>query len=125
MQASFTIEGRMPDLNEYTKKNRANKYAGTAMKRRETERAAWSAKSAHVPRFRRPVWVTFHWFEPAKGRRRDLDNVAFAKKFILDGLTLAGVIVDDGPKWVAGFKDVFSYCDDPHIVVTLSEAKTW
>lgn len=121
MHASFTIEGRMPGLNEYTKKNRANVHAGSAMKRRETERAAWAARAAHMPRFARPVWVTFHWYEPEKGRRRDIDNVAFAKKFILDGLKLAGVIADDSPKWVVGFRDVFSYSRDPHIVVTLSE----
>ena len=124
MQASFTIEGRMPGLNEYTKANRSSYHKGAAMKRRETERAAWSAKAARVPRFRRPVRVTFHWFEPEKGRKRDTDNVAFAKKFILDGLKLAGIIADDSPKWVVGFKDVFSYCDDPHIVVTLSEVTT-
>lgn len=124
MQASFTIEGRMPGLNEYTKANRSNPKAGSSMKRRETERAAWSARAARVPRFRRPVWVTFHWFEPDKGRRRDIDNVAFAKKFILDGLKLAGVIADDGPEWVVGFRDVFSYCGDPHITVTLSEVTT-
>lgn len=122
MQASFTIEGRMPGLNEYTKANRNRRWPeGSQMKSDETERAAWAARAARVPRFRGPVWVTFHWFEPDSGRRRDIDNVAFAKKFILDGLKLAGVIADDGPEYVVGFKDVFSYCDDPHIVVTVSE----
>ena len=125
MQASFTIEGRMPGLNEYTKANRNRKWPeGSQMKGTETERAAWAAKAAHVPRFTHPVWVTFHWFEPKtnnKRQRRDIDNVAFAKKFILDGLKMAGVIVDDSPEYVIGFKDVFSYSNDPHIVVTLSE----
>lgn len=121
MQASFTIEGRMPGLNEYTKKNRSDVHAGAAMKRRETERAAHAARAAHVPRFERPVRVTFHWFEPGRGRKRDLDNVAFAKKFVLDGLVMAGVLADDGPGYVVGFADVFSYCADPHIVVTVSE----
>ena len=120
MQASFTIEGRMPGLNEYTKAIGSNYHKGAAMKRRETERAAWCAKAARVPRFRGPVRVTFHWFEPDSGSQRDVDNVAFAKKFILDGLKMAGVIVDDSPKYVVGFKDVFSYSNDPHIVVTLS-----
>lgn len=120
MQASFTIDGRMPGLNEYTRANRNRRWPeGKQMKEDETTRAAWCARG--LPKFRKPVWVTFHWFEPDRGQKRDIDNVAFAKKFILDGLKLAGVIVDDSPKWVVGFKDVFSYRDDSHIVVTLSE----
>lgn len=123
MQASFTIEGRMPGLNEFIRADRNRRWPeGPQMKAAETSRAAWSARAARVPRFQGPVHITFHWFEPAGGRRRDLDNVAFAKKFILDGLVSAGVIADDSPRWVVGFRDVFSYCADPHIVVTISEA---
>ena len=47
----------------------------------------------------------FTWFEPT--RRRDPDNIAFAKKFIFDGLIQAGIIKGDGWKQVAGFADRF------------------
>ena len=83
MQASFTIDGRMPGLNEYTRANRNRRWPeGKQMKEDETTRAAWCARG--LPKFRKPVWVTFHWFEPDRGQKRDIDNVAFAKKFILD-----------------------------------------
>lgn len=124
MRATFTIDGRMPGLNEYTRKQRQNRHAGAAMKRRETERAAWSAKAARVPRFVRPVHVSFLWVEP--NRRRDRDNVAFARKFVLDGLVLAGVIRDDGPDYVTGFTDRFSYDKaNPRVVVTVSDEGDW
>ena len=47
-------------------------------------------------RFDRPVLIHYRWIEP--NRRRDKDNVAFAKKFILDALQEAGVIKSDGWK---------------------------
>ena len=40
--------------------------------------------------------IVFRWIEP--NRRRDKDNVAFAKKFILDSLQEVGIIKNDG--WV-------------------------
>ena len=45
-----------------------------------------------------PVTVRFTWVEG--NRRRDIDNVAFAKKFVLDGLVQAGVIGNDTPQYV-------------------------
>lgn len=54
-----------------------------------------------------PVYISFTWFE--ESRRRDPDNVVFAKKFILDGMVKAGIIPDDNYKWVVGFEDVVLY----------------
>lgn len=111
----------MPSCNDFTKACDASPFGGARMKRAETDRAAWCAKAAHLPHFDKPVFVTFRWVEPTRGRRRDHDNVAFAKKFILDGLILAGVIPDDSPSWVVGFADRFSYNRDPYILVTISD----
>ena len=38
---------------------------------------------------------------------KDPDNVAFAKKFILDGLQKSGSITGDGMREIAGFTDSF------------------
>ena len=54
-----------------------------------------------------PVHITFVWHEPNK--RRDKDNVAFAKKFILDALQKAGRLKNDNNKYVKGFTDKFVY----------------
>lgn len=50
--------------------------------------------------------IHFLWIE--KDKRRDLDNIAFAKKFILDALVGANVLKGDGWSCVKGFKDSFS-----------------
>lgn len=120
MTATFVIADRMAGLNEYTRKERGNKFQGAAMKRRETERAAWSAIAAHVPHFAKPVSVAIEWHEP--NRRRDLDNVAFAKKFILDGLVQAGVLANDDPSHVVALSDTFHVDrEHPRIVVTITD----
>jgi len=49
--------------------------------------------------------LLFVWHE--KNRRRDKDNIAFGKKFILDALVQAGILSDDGWRYVNGFQDTF------------------
>ena len=120
MTATFVIAGRMPGLNEFIKAHDKDYHKGNQMKQRETDRAAWSAKAAHVPRFDRPVTVHFLWVEPNK--KRDVDNIAFAKKFILDGLVRARIIANDNRKHVTGFSDSFEYDRSrPRIVVTITD----
>lgn len=48
--------------------------------------------------------VRFEWHE--KTKKRDADNIAFAKKFILDALVNMRVLEDDSRKFVKGFYDV-------------------
>ena len=119
-RATFTIEGRMPGLNEFIKAHDKDYHKGNHTQQRETDRAAWCAKAAHVPRFEGPVVVSIEWYEP--NRRRDLDNVASAKKFILDGLVRAGVLANDDQRHVAGFTDTFHIDRErPRIVVSIIE----
>jgi Holliday junction resolvase RusA-like endonuclease len=48
--------------------------------------------------------VRFEWHERTK--KRDADNIASAKKFILDALVNMRVLEDDSRKYVKGFYDV-------------------
>ncbi len=52
-----------------------------------------------------PVKVSFVWFRTDK--RCDLDNIAFAKKSVLDGLVLAGVLAGDGYKFIQQSQDFY------------------
>lgn len=67
------------------------------------------------------VHLRFAWY--CRNRRRDPDNIASAKKFILDGLVTAGVLPDDSWKWIASFNDVF-YVDqtNPRVEVFVEPA---
>lgn len=121
MRAAFAIEGRMPSLNDYVAAERANRFKAAAMKRRETARARDAALAARLPAFLGPVTVRFLWVE--ESRRRDLDNVAFAKKFVLDGLVEAGVLPNDGQRHVVGLQDTFERDPRrPRVVVEVREA---
>lgn len=65
----------------------------------------------------------FLWIE--KERRRDPDNIAAGKKFILDALVTAGVLPSDGPKNVLGFiGDDFKIAEGeqrPGVIVKIEE----
>ena len=120
MRAKFIIEGRMPSLNEYIRAINKHHMVGNIMKQTETDRAAWSAKAAKMPKFTRQVKIHFFWFE--ENRKRDLDNVAAAKKFIIDGLVRAQVIANDTQNYVKGFTDTFEYDPrNPRIEVVVEE----
>ena len=56
------------------------------------------------PRY--PVWLTYTWY--SKYARIDTDNVAFAVKFIHDGLIDAGVLDGDGRRHIAGLSHAAS-----------------
>lgn len=66
----------------------------------------WQARS-HLKRWKtnKLVFLIFRWVE--KDKRRDKDNIAFAKKFIQDALVKMGTIPGDGWKDVIGFIDLF------------------
>lgn len=120
MRAGMVVEGRFPSLNDFISAERANRHVGAKMKRRETDRARAAAVAAGMPRFVGPVAVRFLWVE--RDRRRDLDNVAFAKKFVLDGLVEAGVLEDDGQRRVAALQDTFEVDPTrPRVVVEVED----
>jgi Holliday junction resolvase RusA-like endonuclease len=112
----LTIHGELPGLNEYTKACRTSPIVGWRMKR-ECEEAI-AAQVASAPHITEPVTAHFVWY--TADSRRDPDNVAFAKKFVLDALVAAGVLRGDGRAHVLGFTDAF-YVDrtDPRVEVTL------
>jgi len=112
------IQGELPSLNQYIAAMNRNRYVGAKMKRDSTEIVRWTAFEQKLSVRTEPVYFHFHWV--MKNKRMDLDNVAFAKKFILDGLIEAGVLYDDSQKWVKGFKDTFEVDKkNPHIEVNM------
>ena len=116
---TLIIEGTLANLNDYTKACRINRYLGAEMKKRmESIVAAHIFQQLHGVRFTEPVILSFRWYEP--NRKRDLDNICFAKKFVLDALVNTGVLVNDGWAWVRGFTDDFFIDEDrPRIEVDI------
>lgn len=119
--ALLTIYGTLPNLNDYTKACRSNRYVGANMKVKAEDIISGHIKE-QIPNvhYENTVELKFRWYEPNK--KRDLDNICFAKKFILDALVSNGTIKADGWKGVIGFTDEFFVDkENPRIEVEINE----
>ena len=97
-----------------------NRDAGADIKRSQTRLCAQAAIVGGVQLIKKPFLVHFHWFEP--NQRRDLDNIRYASKYILDGLRECGRLPNDGWAWVKGMSDTFSVDErDPRVEVSINE----
>src|SRR5574337_1510710 len=99
----LVIEGQLPTLNEYINAERTNRFIAAKIKKEATEMVAWQAKK--LPKIEAPADYTFTWY--VANKRKDPDNVAFATKFILDGLMAAGKLDNDSMKWVRSLTHFF------------------
>ena len=106
-----------------------NTYAGMSIKpqwrykRDVQEEIVWRIRAGRIKRVKHPVFVTFVWYEDRKGREkaRDKDNVAYAKKFILDAMQERNILPDDNDQWILGFADYFIYGQGQKVVVKIQE----
>lgn len=120
MKYRFEIDKRLMGLNEYTKFNRTNKYLGAKAKQEEQAYIIWCIKKQLGNlKIDKPVIGHFIWIE--ENKKRDLDNICFAKKFILDALVETGILKDDNRKIVTNFTDSFEYADKSKVIVELEE----
>lgn len=108
---------KLPSLNDYIRVCRANKdYANKFKKQYEQEIGLYLMK---LPCFEKPIQITFNWIEGNK--KRDLDNIAFAKKFILDAMVKFGKLKDDNRKYVTNFIDTFAYGESHKVILEIEE----
>lgn len=117
---SFEIPFRLPSLNEYVDTCRTNRYQG-ARGKKDTEHAImWVLPKCKIDC---QVLFEFIWYEQKKNR--DKDNVAFAKKYILDAMQKSGMLPNDNNKYVMGFQDSFVYGegDKVKVIVKMGENK--
>ena len=119
MYRRFIIPYPLPGLNEYIEIERQNKYAAAQFKKKIESGIVFIIKK-ELPSFviNDLVNIQYHWYE--KDKRRDKDNIAFAKKFIQDALVHAGVLRNDGWGEILGFTDTFMIDKkNPRVVVGL------
>lgn len=111
------IPMKLPSLNEYTRACRGNRYAGANMKSKIEQEISHYIIS--LPKYEKTVKIHFHWIEGNK--KRDLDNICFAKKFILDAMVKCGILKNDNRKYVAGFEDSFEYGPETKVILEIEE----
>lgn len=122
MIAYFVIPGELPTLNEYSDAERRHYRKAAKLKRDAQDEIILHIKSAQVPKFTGHVYVYFNWAR--SNQRYDKDNVAFAKKFILDALQEAGIIERDSWKLCTPFdREFFVDKANPRTLVVISTEK--
>ena len=111
------IPMKLPSLNEYVNVCRTNKFKAGKYKA-DIERVI-GFYLMKMPDWSNPIKIHFHWVEGNK--RRDLDNICFAKKFILDAMVKKGKLTDDNRRCVTGFTDEFSYGKETKVILEIEE----
>ena len=115
----FEIDMKLPSLNDYIRVCRCNKYQAAKFKNDvEQEIGVFLMK---MPKWNNPIKIHFHWIEGNK--KRDLDNIAFAKKFILDAMVKNGKLQNDNRKYVMAFTDSFEYGKETKVILEIEEVK--
>lgn len=109
---------RFPTLNEYIDCERGSTIAAAAMKKKCTEQVKEQCVSQQIQPVNGKVDLLFEWHSST---RHDPDNVAFAKKFILDGLQAAGVLENDNRKFIGTMADEVINDDDDFVIVHITE----
>ena len=112
------IPFRLPSLNQYIDECRKNKFAGAKMKKNVESDIGWYINL--LPKYQNPIKIHFHWIEGNK--KRDLDNICFAKKFILDSMVKHGKLKDDNRKCVYAFTDTFEYGKETKVILEIEES---
>ena len=121
MRYKFIISGTLIDLNKYINLNRAHYHKAAAEKIEQDSIVFYAVKEQiRDVMIEKQIGVRILWVEP--NDNRDPDNVAFAIKFILDGLVHAGVLHEDkrnNIKYI--YHDFDTDRKNPRIEITLEE----
>jgi len=119
----FTIEGRLPGLNDFKSSARGRPWwACQKAKQEAMNRVMWDLRRFQVPHFVVPVTIRIREVEP--NARRDRDNVSGgASKVILDAMKHLGIIKNDSRKWVLDCRHDTTQIDkkNPRIEVEIEE----
>lgn len=119
----FYKDRTFPGLNEYIAELGKNPKAGGRLKK-DYMIISCNAIRRDLKRIKtdKPVILHYAFYEPRKGRKRDVMNVfSFADKVIEDALVQCGIIPDDNPTYVVNTTHKFFYADYPRIEVEIEE----
>lgn len=111
-----TIDYRFTSLNEYIKAERTHRFKAAEIKKQGTEIARLSA-IGYRPITIYPVEITCLWFRT--DQRTDPDNIEFSIKFILDGFVKAGLLKNDGWKFIKSISHNFELADRDYVIVDI------
>lgn len=110
------VNKKFPGMNEilaYAKAKRGG--PGYARIKRECTEEVISAFNGTIPFLNcSKIYPVFNWH--VANKRRDPDNIAVAVKFIFDAFVTAGIIKNDGHRYIGGWDNIFTQVDEPDYV---------
>lgn len=120
----ITIPGKFHGLNEFIDANRRMRGSwngGNVMKQSDQRIIA-----AYIPRglrFRKKIYIEYHFYEP--NSKRDKDNISgYFHKIFQDALVQCGVIENDGWRNIEGWTDSFEVDKGyPRVEVVIKECR--
>lgn len=117
----FTIEGELPSANEIIAIAKRHPMAYSSLKKKSTDIVRFSCLT--IPKIKTPAIFIITYY--CKNKRKDLDNIAFAKKFLFDGLIKAGKLENDGWGEIKSWEEHFEIDKkNPRIEVEVKNTKS-
>lgn len=122
MKYRFEIHRRLPSLNDYIHKINHNRYVGNKFKQDIQNEIAWEIKAQlYGLKIKKPVILHITWIE--ENKRRDVDNVYSAVKYIQDALVQMKVIQNDNRKHIVDVRHKIEYSNESKVIVELEEVE--
>lgn len=121
--SAFTIDAQLPSMNEYTRACRSHWSKGAEFKSSVESLIGWSIRRAintgQLRPIEKPCEVHIYWHEATK--RRDVDNIQSAQKFILDALQHFKIIKNDSRRYVKQIRHEIIDDTKDYVTVELRE----
>lgn len=123
----ITIPHVLVGANEYINAERSHRHRAARLKKSQTNLCAKYIRQAMkrgvaIGADQYPLSIEMHWYMPDK--RKDLDNIAFSKKFIFDGMMQAELIPNDGYKQIQSLSDKYLVDKDaPRVEIIIKGAE--
>lgn len=118
----FEIHRRLPSLNDYINKINRNRYLGNKFKRDIETSICWEIKiQLKNLKITQPVILYITWIE--ENKRRDVDNVYSAIKYIQDALVKMQVLENDNSKHIVDVKHKIEYAKKSKVIIEMEEVE--
>jgi len=117
----LVIPGTLPQLNDVVRASKGHWSAYNDTKKKTEKIIQTYILKAKLKPISNPVWFHFSWI--SKDYKVDPDNMAFAKKYIIDALATMKILPKDGRDTVKGWIDDFppKDPDNPRVEVIIYE----
>lgn len=120
MTYKFEIHRRLPSLNDYINRINRNRYLGNKFKRDIETAICWEIKiQLKNLKITKPVILNITWIE--ENKRRDVDNVYSAVKYIQDALVKMQVLENDNSKHIVDVKHKIEYAKESKVIIEMEE----